>query len=212
MKLISYRRVSTEQQGDSGLGLGAQLDSIERYTNAHGHNLVLAYADTISSRKDKRHGWDCVIQGLESGMADGVIVAKLDRISRSVQESVQIFAKFKAKGWTLIALDLGVDTSTPAGKLVATVMAAVAEWERDTISQRTKDALAQKKKDGIKLGRPHVPISDVAKLGIETLLAKGYTPNGIAKQLNDLGVESPTGKGLWYGSTVKRAITHYAML
>lgn len=210
MKLVAYTRVSTEQQGASGLGLEAQKEAIQRYVNAHGHEIVTWCEDIISSRNEARPGWLYAVGLLEHGTPEGVIVAKLDRISRSVGESAQIFEEFKKKGWNIIALDLGVDTSTPAGKLVATVMMAVAEWERDVISQRTSEALQAKKANGEKLGRPYPGASEGTVAMISHLAKSGYgTWGNIANYLNGRNPKkvtwpTPSGKGKWHPSTVSR--------
>jgi DNA invertase Pin-like site-specific DNA recombinase len=89
---------------------------------------------------------------LEAGQADALVVAKLDRLSRSVGDFAGLMDLARRQGWALIALDLGVDTTTPAGEMMANVMASFAQFERRVIAQRTKDALAQAKARGVRLG------------------------------------------------------------
>ncbi len=109
----------------------------------------------------------------------------------------------------LVTLDLGVDTTTPSGEMVANVMATFAQFERRLIGQRTKDALAVKKREGVKLGRPlSVPKAIVNRIVRER--KKGLSLRVIAQGLNDDGV--PTGHGgvKWYASTVRAVLmTHY---
>ncbi len=79
---------------------------------------------------------------VDHGQGDVLAVAKLDRLSRSVLDFAQLMVRARDLGWGLVALDLGVDTTTTSGRLVANVMVSVAEWERDIISQRTREGLA----------------------------------------------------------------------
>jgi len=92
-----------------------------------------------------------------AGEVTGLVVAKLDRISRSVVDFGNLLAFFEDAEATLVALDLGVDTSTPGGRLVANVLASVAEWERSAIAERTRDALAVRKANGLTVSRPASP-------------------------------------------------------
>ena len=98
------------------------------------------------------------ISPIEAGEADALAVAKLDRLSRSVRDLADLAErsrpKGKQKGWGLILLDIDVDTSSPNGEFMLNVMGSAAQWERRIISQRTKDALAVKRAQGVRLGRP----------------------------------------------------------
>jgi len=209
MRLISYTRVSTEQQGASGLGEDAQLESIRKAAEYHGYEIVNTFNDVISSRQSSRPGWENVKSNLFLKHADGVIVAKLDRISRSVKEGAEIFEDFKRNGWEIVVNDLGVDTSTAAGKLVATVMMAVAEWERDVISQRTSDALQAKIAAGAKLGRPYSKPDPRAIRIMESF--RYQSVSWITGALNDAEIPSITG-GRWHESTVRRHMCRLNLL
>ena len=93
------------------------------------------------------------------------MVAKLDRLSRSLLDFAALMEQARKRGWNLIALDLGVDTSTPAGEMMASVLATFAQFERRLIGQRTKDALAVKRAQGVVLGRPReIPGSTVERI------------------------------------------------
>jgi hypothetical protein len=86
--------------------------------------------------------------------AGALVVAKLDRLSRSMLDFTAVMAKATKQGWALVALDCAVDTTTAAGEAMANVLATFAQFERRLISQRTKEALAVKKAPGVRLGRP----------------------------------------------------------
>jgi DNA invertase Pin-like site-specific DNA recombinase len=142
---------------------------------------------------------------VESGSADVLVVAKLDRLSRSLLDFASLMARARSKGWILVALDLGIDLSTPAGEFLASVMASAAQWERRIIGQRTREALAAKKAAGVQLGRPRsLPDAVIDRMSAER--AAGRTLQGIANGLNADG--TPTGQGglRWYPSTVSQAL------
>ncbi|MCA1677351.1 MAG: recombinase family protein, partial [Actinobacteria bacterium] len=82
-----------------------------------------------------------------------LVVAKLDRLSRSVQDAAGLLDRAQRHGWALVAADLGVDASTPAGEAMANVMATFGQLERRMIGQRTREALAARKAAGVRLGR-----------------------------------------------------------
>jgi DNA invertase Pin-like site-specific DNA recombinase len=155
MKAIGYIRVSTREQGDSGLGLDAQRATIEADAIRRGWPPVCLIIDSgYSGASTDRPGVAQALAMLEAGQADALVVAKLDRLSRSVGDFAGLMDLARRQGWALIALDLGVDTTTPAGEMMANVMASFAQFERRVIAQRTKDALAQAKARGVRLGCP----------------------------------------------------------
>jgi DNA invertase Pin-like site-specific DNA recombinase len=102
-------------------------------------------------------------------------------------------------------LDLGVDTTTPSGEMVANVMATFAQFERRLIGQRTKDALAVKKREGVKLGRPAMVDEAVAKR-ITRERRRGSSLRAIADGLNEAGVSTAHGGGKWHPSTAKAVL------
>lgn len=105
------------------------------------------------------------------------------------------------ESWGLVALELGVDTTTPAGELVANVMAAVAQWERRTIGQRTKEGLAARKASGVRLGPPPVVPAEVV-MQIRQRRSEGVTLQAITDGLNAEGVLTARGTGPWRVSSV----------
>jgi DNA invertase Pin-like site-specific DNA recombinase len=108
-------------------------------------------------------------------------------------------------GGTSSPLTLGVDTSTPSGELMANVLATVAQFERRLIGQRTKDALAVKKANGVKLGRPR-EISPETVTQIEELHERGLSAAAIARKLNEEGAPTPRG-GRWHHAGISRALS-----
>ena len=116
-----------------------------------------------------------------------------------------LVARGQRRGWALVALDLGLDMTTPAGGLVANVMASVAEWERKVIGERTKAALEVKRAQGVRLGRPR-EISEETIERIQELYEAGLSVAAIARRLDDENVPTPRG-GRWHSPGVKRALS-----
>lgn len=132
---------------------------------------------------------------------DGIVVAKLDRLSRSVHDFSSILKIASARKWAVVAIDLGVDTSTPTGKLVANVMMSAAEWEREVIGERTSAAMQAAKRQGKHMGRVStLPRSTGDRL--RTLRAT-HTLAGTAGALNAEGLTTATGAP-WSANTVSK--------
>jgi DNA invertase Pin-like site-specific DNA recombinase len=204
-KVIGYVRVSTREQGDSGLGLAAQRAAIEAECERRGWILERVYEDVASGKNTEREGLAAALAAVESGLVAGLVAAKLDRLSRSMLDFAYILQLSTDRGWGLVVLDLGVDTSTPSGRLVANVMASVAQWERETISSRTRDALAERRAQGGTLGRPSRVPADVVRR-IRRGRERGASLRAIAAELNADVVPTAQGGHEWYASTVRAVL------
>jgi DNA invertase Pin-like site-specific DNA recombinase len=192
-RIIGYVRVSTGAQGDSGLGLEAQRTAITDEARRRGWELVEIVEDVASGASMRRRPKLArALRRIEDGEAEALIAAKLDRVSRSVADFASLLERAHKRGWKLVVLDLGIDTTTPAGEMLASIMASVAQWERRMIGQRTKEALAVKRANGTRLGRPPVVPSDVVEW-IVRHRQRGLTYRRIAEVLNEH--EVPTGHG-----------------
>jgi DNA invertase Pin-like site-specific DNA recombinase len=117
-----------------------------------------------------------------------------------------VMAKAQKQGWALVALDCAVDTTTPAGEAMANVLATFAQFERRLISQRTREALAVKKAQGVRLGRPRTMPASVRRR-IEREHKQGTSLSAIAAGLNESGVPTAHGGAQWHASTVRKALT-----
>ena len=203
MRVIGYVRVSTDEQSVSGAGLEAQRRAIAAECRRRGWELVETIEDRGYSAKDlRRPGVKEALRTLEAGEATALVVAKLDRLSRSMIDFTGLMAKAQRQGWALVALDCAVDTSTATGEAMANMLATFAQFERRLIGQRTREALAVKKASGVRLGRPPtVPQSVVRR--IQRQRARGDSLRAIAASLNR--DEVPTGQGgaRWYAATVR---------
>jgi DNA invertase Pin-like site-specific DNA recombinase len=134
------------------------------------------------------------------------VVAKLDRLTRSLKDFAVLMDRSHREGWALVALDLNVDPTTPSGRLLATVMASVNAFEREVIGQRTRDALAVLKKRGVKLGNPALRdgrTSSRTRRRIVDLRAGGMSYAAVAAWLNRRRIPTAFGGARWYGSTVR---------
>jgi DNA invertase Pin-like site-specific DNA recombinase len=140
------------------------------------------------------------LEAVEGGKANVLVVAKLDRLSRSLLDFASLMERARRRGWSLVALDLGVDTSIPRGELMANVLATFAQFERRLIGQRTRDALAVKRAQGVRLGRPR-EMSEEAVKRIRELHTCGHRITDIARILNNEGIATPRN-GRWHPSGV----------
>lgn len=206
MRVVGYARVSTSEQADSRLGLEAQRTAILTECRRRGWDLVETIEDAGYSAKDlRRPGIRAALEQLERGRADGLVVAKLDRLSRSMLDFTSIMAKAQKQGWALVALDCQIDTSTPAGEAMAHMLGTFAQFERRLIGQRTREALAQKKAQGLRLGRPR-QLPDRVRRRIKRRRDAGLTLQGIADELNRDGTPTAQGGKRWYPSTVRAVL------
>jgi DNA invertase Pin-like site-specific DNA recombinase len=207
LRAVAYCRVSTQEQADSRLGLEAQRAAVTAEAERRGWELVHVYEDSHASGKSMngRPGLAATLEAVEQGEAAVLLVAKLDRLSRSLVDFAGLTQRAQRKGWQLVALDVNIDTTTAAGALVANVMASVAEWERRAIGERTAAALAVKKAQGVQLGRPR-EMSEETIERIAALYQAGLTVAAIARRLNEEGVPTPRG-GSWFSPGVKRALS-----
>lgn len=198
--VIGYTRVSTADQGDSGLGLEAQKQRIREECDRRGWQLLDIIEDVASGRSINRPGLDRTLQMVQDGHAAGIVVAKLDRLSRSVIDFAGLLADAQRHGWNICAIDFGLDLSTPQGKLVANVLMSVAEWEREMIGVRTREALAVARANGVRVGRPSR--TGFLREWLRVLRAAGMTFRAIADDLNTLEIPTAHGGARWHGSTV----------
>jgi DNA invertase Pin-like site-specific DNA recombinase len=138
-----------------------------------------------------------------------LVVAKLDRLSRSMLDFAAMMATAQKQHWELVGLDCAVDTSTSAGEAMANMLATFAQFERRLIGQRTREALAVKKAQGVRLGRPPtVPKSVVRR--IQRQRARGDSLRAIADSLNRDEVPTAQGGAQWYAATVRGILNRTA--
>lgn len=178
--VYGYVRVSTAVQADSGLGLAAQRAAIVAEADRRGWTDVEWIGDQGTSGSvapDQRPALGPVLAAIDGG--DVLVVAKLDRLGRSALDVLTVAKLAAAHGWSLVVLDLGLDTATPVGRFTLTALAAVAELERNLVSERTRDAMAAARARGVRLGRP-VTLPDEVRDRIVAMRDDAMTYRAIA--------------------------------
>lgn len=154
MKLVAYVRVSTDEQAREGVSLGMQESRIRAWCEAMDHELVGVYRDEGASAASlERPAFREVLEACESAGVDGLVVLKLDRMTRSGRDFYFLIDRFEQLDKAIVSVQDNLDTKSPSGRLVANIMVAVSQWERETISERTKDALHELREQGVRLGR-----------------------------------------------------------
>jgi DNA invertase Pin-like site-specific DNA recombinase len=164
-----------------------QLRELREYCQRRGLALVDEYVDTgISGAKDRRPELDRLLADAHRRRFDSVVVWRFDRFARSVSHLLRALETFRSLGIEFVSLSEQVDTSTPAGKLVFTVLGAVAELERSLIAERVKAGLRNARAKGKRLGRPR---SYVDALEIQRLRTQGASWRAVGAAL---GVSAAT--------------------
>ncbi len=205
---IGYLRVSTDEQANSGAGIAAQRAAILAEAQRRGWSEadVQWIEDAGYSGKDtRRPGIRLALEVLKRGDAAGLVVAKMDRLSRSLLDFTQIMAEAQRQGWALVALDCPADPSTPTGEAMASILATFSQLERRLIGQRTREALAIKRAEGVRLGRPRVLAAEVVARVVREREA-GRSLRAIAAALDAEGVPTAQGGVRWYASTVRAVL------
>ncbi|GEK37599.1 recombinase family protein [Enterococcus thailandicus] len=171
-KTIGYIRTSKNSQN---LGVEVQKDALMRY------KIDALYIEQVSGRKENRKELINALKILNQG--DTLVIYKIDRLGRSTKQLVNIISELEEKQINLISIKESIDTSTSMGKVIFTILSAIAELEADYISERTKDALAVLKENGVKLGNKGLKpetIEEIKDLFMNTKM----TQKEIAKKCN----------------------------
>lgn len=225
MRLIPYIRVSTDEQAEQGHSLTAQEATLQRFAAHAGHNLADALTDEgVSAGRPlaKRKGGAAMLAALRAQRAQGVLVARVDRLFRDVRDALEFFAEAAGAGWAVVSAGEHIDTSTPAGRLQLNIMLATAQYEREIASVRTTAVSQSLRERGKVYGV--VPYGCIAVEGmlvrdprawrvreqiIEWHNGRRYSLRTIRNLLHDLRIVSPTGQRWWSTSTLSNLIdTH----
>lgn len=205
-KALLYCRVSTDDQVENGVSLDAQEQALALEAIRRGYDFEIVREEGKSGKSlEGRDKLAEALDLLDKHQADVLMAVRMDRLSRNVGDVASLMARSKRKGWGIILSGDRLDT-TADGKFRTYLDAALAERERDIISTRTKEGMAEKKRQGAVFGR--VVESDFLPTYERVLFmhAAGHSLNAIARTLNDERV--PTAKGgKWYASTVRAIVT-----
>ena len=189
-RVAIYARVSTTNHGQD---VGLQTRELRQFAEARGWSAAGEYIDAgVSGAKDSRPELNRLMADAHKRRFDIVCVWRFDRFARSVSHLLRALETFKALGIDFVSYSEQMDTSTPAGKMVFTVLGAVAELERSLIVERVRAGIRNARAKGKTLGRPRVTV-DTAK--IASLRASGSSWQSITHQL---GISAGTAKRAFY--------------
>ena len=223
MKAIGYVRVSTDEQSNNGCSLAAQKEKLKAYAALYDIELIDIIEDAgLSAKSLNRPGLQNALQALRSGKAKGLLIAKLDRLTRSVSDWQTLIDDYfgEKAGKSLFSVADSIDTRSSAGRLVLNVLLSVAQWEREAIGERTRDALQHKRTRNERVGT--VPFGyDLAADGvsllenepeqkaivfIHSLREQGKSFRAIADELKTHGIRTKAGEEFWQHTTVRRIL------
>jgi len=217
-RLIGYLRVSTAEQAQEGISLDAQEARLRAYVEAHEFDLAAIESDAGVSgkRMANRAALQRALAALKAGDADGLIVLKLDRLSRSIKDVIELVERSEHEGWRLVSLAEHLDTSNAVGRFTVHLLGALAQLEREQIGERTRTALAELRRQGRRIsGSPpfgyrfddgRVVRDDAEQRVLRRILALAAEGRGswkVTQLLNaDAGANPRTGRP-WAEGTVR---------
>lgn len=222
MQAIGYVRVSTEEQATDGVSLAAQRERIAAWGLANGAELVHVYTDAGLSggRADNRPGLQAALDAACKGKA-ALVVYSLTRLSRSTRDALAISERLDKAGADLVSLSEKIDTTSAAGKMVFRMLAVLAEFERDQISERTKTAMQHKRTRheytgglapyGWRLAGDGVILE--ANLVEQAIIREAHELHGAGLSLRQIGARLeadyllPRSGGRWHAKTVRDLLT-----
>ena len=225
-RVVAYVRVSSEQQVEEGVSLEAQRAKLRAYALAMDLTLVAIEEDAGVSAKsiEARPGLIRALGRLDAGEADGLLVVRLDRLTRSVRDLGDLVETYFANRFALMSMSDSIDTRTASGRLVLNVLASVSQWEREAGAERTRDSLAHLRARGVLIGGVplgmrrtgtldndgrHVVEPDEAEAAtvrrIRELRHEGRSLRAIVETLRTEGHATKRG-GSWAPTTVKRVL------
>lgn len=201
-RAVIYTRVSTEGQADSGLSLETQLTKCRALAVVHDYDVIDVITDAgFSAATLDRPGYKQLDALVRARKINAVLITKLDRLTRSVKDLADVLDLFSKKHIALVSASESLNTETAGGRMVLNVMTSVAQWEREVIGERTRDALSAKRRRRERTSR-HAPtgfrLTDAGTLEpndaerqqlalMAECRAAGYGWQSIAAELNRLG-------------------------
>jgi DNA invertase Pin-like site-specific DNA recombinase len=207
---VLYLRVSSDKQGESGLGLEGQEAACRRECDRRGWVVQDVITEVQSGKIERRPGLDRAL-GLTKGVKGVMVAAEASRLTRgSTTHLLALYERAAKDGYAIYALDLPeIDITSPSGELMLTLLAAINRFERRMIAQRTSRALRAKIARGEPVGRPRsIPEETIRR--IRVLRRAGLSYQGIADALNEEGVRTLAG-GQWVKQYVGQAVKRYGL-
>ncbi len=211
LRAITYGRVSTGRQAASGLSLDDQQETLTTIIAQRGWTHIAHITDPGLSGRTmlNRKGLQGAMERLDRGEADVLVASKVDRVARSTTDFARLLDRAEKRGWKVVVLDVDVDTTSAAGRLVVEVVSAAAAFESRRIGERVRATHAQRRAKGKRAGQPPV-LPQKVRRRIARARAQGETLSAIAKKLNDEDVPTAQGKK-WYPSTVAHVVRSVAI-
>ena len=206
LRAITYGRVSTGRQAASGLSLDDQEDTLASVVAQRGWVHVEHVVDAgLSGRKmaNRRRLLDA-LDRLDRGEADVLVASKVDRVARSTTDFARLLDRAERRGWKVVVLDVDVDTTSAAGRLVVEVVSAAAAFESRRIGERVKATHAIRRAQGKRAGQPPI-LPQRVRRRIARERAAGQSLREIADKLNKDRVPTARG-GEWHPSTVSHVV------
>lgn len=173
-----YARTSTLSQGT---GLESQIRALEGFAKANGIIDYKIFSDEVSGRKESRPGLDLMLSEIQEGKVQQVIVYSLSRFSRSVKHLLESLDTLNRLGVSFVSLTESLNTATPTGRAIITIISAIAQLESDLVKERVKNGLVNAKAKGIKLGAPR---KNINRELLSNLITQGLSYREISKLLN----------------------------
>lgn len=204
-KVVGYVRVSSASQVEN-TSLDVQKTRIRAYCEALDLDLICIVEDAgISAKSLHRAGLQRVLAMLDAGEVEGVVITKLDRLTRSVRDLGALVETYFSGRCSLLSVGDSIDTRTSSGRLVLNVLASVAQWERERILERTAEGRQEAKRRGVRFGQKPLSQDDGGRAAVERIIAlraTGATLEQIAETLTIEGHRTKRG-GRWYPTTVR---------
>jgi site-specific DNA recombinase len=218
MRLIGYVRVSTDEQAIVGCSLNAQKDRIQQYATLYMHEITYIEDAGYSAKSLDRPGIQKAFKMMHTKEADGILVLKLDRLTRSVRDLTTIIEITNKNHLALISISEQIDTSTAAGRMFLMILGTIAQWERETTGERVSIIINNNRRLGHvyssrwplygykKDGKLLVPVPSEQEI-IKYIMSRGSVATSvqICKELTDRGMSTRTG-GPWHPKVVLKII------
>ena len=202
MKVVGYVRIAPRERRADRPALDEQRDAVAAECARRGLELIRIEEDVRSGRTLRRPGLQAALAACRRGDADGIVVARLDRLTYSLDDLALLMRTALERGFFVIAPDLGLDLSTDAGRQAATVLAAASRWHPRGLARRAHTALAERGENPPGRGRPSSTPPELAER-IRGLRARGSTLQAICDTLNAEGVPTPRGGSHWRPTSLR---------
>lgn len=200
LKVALYSRVS---RADKDQDPENQLRKMREYCQRKNWEIFAEYKDYASGASPSRPALESMLNEGRARHYDTILIVRLDRLARSVKQLLTILEDLDHYGVALVCTDQEIDTKSPAGRLLFTVLGAVAELELELIRERTKDGLARAKAQGKRIGRPPKPeiTEEILSLRAQGLSLRqigeklGISRQGVKQRLRRVRIQNRSGKG-----------------